>query len=253
MPENAGCGKVILYGRRAVRVSPIAVVHGDRHSRHMNRAAANHPPKPATAVSFALLLPLSLILTATINRYVGQLLSVKAPSVAWIATAAIPSFLLIAFLYAFVGDKNSLSWPNLESPARRRVLGLSMTWLVLWLGGCVISAIMTGHWTVYARGWPLVTAFLIFGPLGEELLFRGLIFGHARTIWPSSPQIAIVISTAAFSLHHISLHTAPRELAVAQVLFTIPMGIVFALLRERTGSVWPGLLVHIATNLPATI
>jgi len=31
------------------------------------------------------------------------------------------------------------------------------------------------------------------------------------------------------------------------------MGVVFALLRERTGSLWPGLLVHVVTNLPSAI
>ena len=96
-------------------------------------------------------------------------------------------------------------------------------------------------------------AFLIFGPLGEELLFRGLVFGCARAIWPSSASTAVLSSTIAFSLHHIALHTAPRGFAMIQLLFTIPMGVVFALLRERTGSIWPGLLVHVATNLPSVI
>jgi membrane protease YdiL (CAAX protease family) len=219
----------------------------------MKRPFANDPRKMASAVTLAVLLPLSLILTATTNRQVGQLLSSQAPSIAWIATAAIPSFLVIAMLYAFVGDKHALSLPSMASIRKRGVIGLSIGWLVMWLGGCIVAAIITGHWTVYARGWALVAAFLIFGPLGEEALFRGIIYEHAKTVRPSSPTFAIIISTMAFSLHHISLNAAPSGLALAQVLFTIPMGIVFALLRERTGSLWPGLFVHIATNLPATI
>jgi len=98
-----------------------------------------------------------------------------------------------------------------------------------------------------------VLAFLIFGPLGEELLFRGLVFGCARAIWPSSASTAVLSSTIAFSLHHIALHTAPSGFAIAQLLLTIPMGVVFALLRERTGSLWPGLLVHVVINLPSAI
>jgi len=207
----------------------------------------------ANATALLVLLPLSLVLTATTNRAVGRLLNSQAPSLDWIATAAIPSFLIIAGIYALLGNRCLLRFPSPGILMRRPVLGLSAAWLSVWLGGCVVSAIITGHWTIYARGLPLVAAFVIFGPLGEELLFRGLIFSYARVLWPSSATTAIAVSTVAFSLHHVSLHTAPRELVFAQVLFTIPMGIVFALLRERTGSIWPGLLTHIATNLPSAI
>ena len=115
----------------------------------------------------------------------------------------------------------------------------------------MIGASLVGHWIVYARGWPAIAAFLVFGPLGEELLFRGIIFEKARAMWPGGPGPAICLSTAAFSLHHVELHAAPTGLAVAQIVFTIPMGIVFAILRERTRSIWPGFVVHVATNLLA--
>ncbi len=238
---------------RRPRICSIAVIRVGGHPCWMNRTELDQSRRPAKAIVFAILLPVSLVLTATTNRNIGRILDLTAPSFDWIATAAIPSFLLIASLFIVLGDRHSLSWPRSEKLAQRSVAGLSVFWLSLWLGGCVLSWIATGHWTRYAYGWPAVSAFLAFGPLGEELLFRGLIFGYVRAIWPSSASPAIAVSTIAFSLHHISLHTAPHGLAVAQLLFTIPMGIVFALLRERTGSVWPGLWVHIATNLPSAI
>ena len=218
----------------------------------MDRVDSDRSRKPAATLGLVVLLPLSLVLTAGTNRVAGRLLMAHMPSLAWIATAAIPSFLLIASLYVLFGDKRSLSWPRNEIIVQRPVMGLATSWLFLWLSGSLLSAINTGHWTIYARGWPLVSAFLLFGPLGEELLFRGLIYGYARRMWSSSATIAIIISTVAFSLHHISLNSAPLGLATAQLLFTVPMGIVLALLRERTGSLWPGLLVHVATNFPAT-
>ena len=219
----------------------------------MIRANAILSRRQARFLALFVLLPLSLFLTALSNRLAGQLLSSKAPALDWIATAAIPSFIIIAALYALLGDKRSLSWPPSATLARRSVVGLSAAWLFVWLAGSTVVAMVTGHWLIYARGWPLVMAFLIFGPLGEELLFRGLVFSYARAIWPASASTAIIVSTAAFSLHHLSLQTAPDGLAVPQLLFTIPMGIVLAFLRERTGSLWPGLLVHIATNLPSAI
>ena len=219
----------------------------------MKRAYADDYRSLVKPLALVILFPVSLVLTAGANRMVGHLLHSVAPSNDWIATAAIPSFVIIAGLYALLGDRRILSWPPATTLTQRSVAGLAAVWLLLWLGGSAAATIITGHWLIYARGWPLVLAFLVFGPLGEELLFRGLVFGYARAIWPSSASTAVLISTIAFSLHHIALHTAPRGFAIAQLLFTLPMGVVFALLRERTGSLWPGLLVHFATNLPSVI
>jgi membrane protease YdiL (CAAX protease family) len=85
----------------------------------------------------------------------------------------------------------------------------------------------------------------------RRIIFRSIIFGLARKVWAGSSAPSIALSTAAFSLDHISLNTAPDGLAVAQLLFTLPMGVVFAFVRERTGSIWPGFFVHVATKLPS--
>ena len=195
----------------------------------------------------------SVFLTARVNRFAGWFLNAHASQVSWIATTAIPSCLAIACLYAVFGDSAALRWPRLRTTEWHRAIWISATWLVLWIAGSVIGAISVGHWIVYARGWPSIAAFLVFGPLGEELLFRGLVYEKARIIWRATPGPAICLSTACFSLHHIQLQAAPHGLLLAQVLFTIPMGVVFAVLRERTRSLWPGFLVHVVTNLPATL
>ena len=219
----------------------------------MTRANAENYRSVGKPLGLVVLFLVSLGLTAATNRTVGNLFRSEAPSIAWVATVAIPSFVIITGLYILFGDKRCLSWPPSTILTQRSVAGLAAVWLILWLGGSAAATIITGHWLIYARGWPLVLAFLVFGPFGEELLFRGLVFSQAREIWPSSASMAVFVSTIAFSLHHIALNTAPRGFAIAQLLFTIPMGVVFALLRERTGSLWPGLLVHVATNLPSAI
>jgi membrane protease YdiL (CAAX protease family) len=204
-------------------------------------------------VTAGLLLPLSLALTASANRLAGGYLKLAAPEVAWIATAAIPSCIVIGCLYALLSDKHALSWPRLQTNDRSRVLLLSAIWLMVWLAGSIAFAMIAGHWIVYARGLPAVAAFLVFGPLGEELLFRGLIYERVQALRPHSALWPVLISSFAFSAHHLWLDTAPEGLALTQVLFTIPMGIVLALLRHRTASVWPGFLLHVATNFPATL
>lgn len=201
----------------------------------------------------AVIVPLSLVLTASTNSFVGRYLQLQAPTLAWIATAAVPSCVVICCLYALLGDKRALSWPRLKKDDRDRVLRLSAIWLMVWLAGSTAFAMMAGHWIVYARGLPAVAAFLVFGPLGEELLFRGFVYERVRALQPRSALWPILISSFAFSAHHLWLNTAPGGLALTQVLFTIPMGIVLALLRHRTASIWPGFLLHVATNLPATL
>jgi len=161
--------------------------------------------------------------------------------------------MLICCLYARLGDPAALMWPRLNRNEVRQALAISGAWLALWTGGSIAASVLTGHWITYAHGTALVTAFLIFGPAGEEMLFRGLVFQRARQLWPATAAPAIYLSTVAFSLHHIAINAAPHELATAQILFTLPLGIVLATLRERTGSLWPGLLVHMATNFPAAL
>ncbi len=200
------------------------------------------------------LVAVSLILTSTANRLAGSLLNVAAPEISWLATAAIPSFGLIAILYLLWGDWRALRWPTLNVVDGRLAVRLSVTWLLIWLSGLIAASLAVGHWITYAQGVPPILAFLLFGPAGEELLFRGLIFQQARTIWPTSATVPIAISTVAFSLHHIQLHSQPLHgLAAGQLLFTIPMGAVFARLRMMTGSLWPAFLLHVATNLPAAL
>lgn len=76
--------------------------------------------------------------------------------------------------------------------------------------------------------------------LGEELLFRGFIFGGLRqrlSLWP-----AAVISGLIFG----SLHLTAGDLAVALQLSVF--GVILAWLYDRTGSLWPAILLHGLNN-----
>jgi predicted Abi (CAAX) family protease len=92
---------------------------------------------------------------------------------------------------------------------------------------------------------------VIFIPaLGEELPFRGLLIPDRsetkRAIWP------ILISTALFTGWHVfETLWQPKE----RPLFTRPdflawaawLGLWCAILRRRSGSIWPGVILHWAT------
>lgn len=84
----------------------------------------------------------------------------------------------------------------------------------------------------------LLLAVGIIVPIFEELMFRGLIFNEMRRAMP--PWLALVLSGVVFGVAHMN---------PIQIMYTIPMGILLAVLYYRTGSLWTPILVHIAWNI----
>jgi len=74
-------------------------------------------------------------------------------------------------------------------------------------------------------------------PLGEELVFRGLLYGWLAGRWGST--FAWIVSSVAFAAAHVEL---------AHVLLVLPLGLWFGWLRRRTGSLWPSLMAHMVNN-----
>lgn len=94
------------------------------------------------------------------------------------------------------------------------------------------------------RGMPII-GFLSIGiiaPIAEELLFRGVIQRSViRTRWAESrPWLAIIISAGLFSLVHFDL---------SQMWGTFVMGLFAGWLCHKTGSLLPGIIIHITNNL----
>lgn len=82
---------------------------------------------------------------------------------------------------------------------------------------------------------------VILTPLGEELLFRGVI---TTGLLRYGPVIATVASAAVFSLAH-------GVNVVLPIAFIV--GVITAELRRRSGSIWPGVVVHAVHNAPTVV
>jgi len=89
--------------------------------------------------------------------------------------------------------------------------------------------------------WMFVAAG-IFGPVSEEILFRGLLFGWLRTKmhWTG----AAVLSSIAFGLVHLDLQ---------HIVFTAGLGMVLAVTFQFSRSLWTPIITHSINNCFAVI
>lgn len=78
---------------------------------------------------------------------------------------------------------------------------------------------------------------VIVPPLVEELAFRGIAYGALREVM--TVREAMIVSSFAFALLHLS---------IPSLLTHMPLGLYLVWLRERTGSLWPGVFAHACHN-----
>ncbi len=95
-----------------------------------------------------------------------------------------------------------------------------------------------GHatWAVYLS---FVTSVLI-APIVEETLFRGLLFGSLANRF--SAILAAIVSSAIFAVLHGQLNV---------MIYTFCLGLILCWLYKRSGSILPGILLHLLNNVIA--
>jgi membrane protease YdiL (CAAX protease family) len=99
--------------------------------------------------------------------------------------------------------------------------------------GLAPSGWKTGHAGAFAAN---VVAFALVGPVVEELTFRGLGFSLLERFGRTA---AVLLVGVAFGLWHGLVEALP---------ILVALGIGLAYLRARTGSLYPGLLLHVGFN-----
>ncbi len=111
---------------------------------------------------------------------------------------------------------------------------------------------LSAHWTEWfdadmAWGPPAMVAAalasaVLFAPIFEEIVFRGLLFGTLRNAfgWP----LAAALSAAVFAVAH-----GYGSLGFASVFLS---GVLWAYSYESTGSLLPGIIAHAVNNLVAS-
>ena len=109
--------------------------------------------------------------------------------------------------------------------------------------GCALAYLLAGKALAFlpAPAWDVrALSFVhhcIAAPVVEELVFRGAIQQLAR---PLGERQAVALQAVLFAVQH----RGPAGMAYALVC-----GLVLGTIRSRTGSVWPGMLLHTLNNL----
>lgn len=110
-----------------------------------------------------------------------------------------------------------------------------MAWLLpAWRNGLYISL-------------PLALSLILWQPLVEELLFRGVMQGQLRSrSWArreiAGISFANIVTSILFTLAHF-IHHAPSWAALV-----IAPSLVFGYFRDRHAQVYPALILHAAYN-----
>jgi len=88
-----------------------------------------------------------------------------------------------------------------------------------------------------ASPWPLFFTAAVVAPVSEEVFFRGFVFAGLRSRY--GWRGAAAISSILFAVAHAQLAFIPPAFL---------LGFLFAYLYERSGSLWPALILHMAVN-----
>ena len=205
-----------------------------------------------TRIAFGLLAILSLGLLSIVDDNAYAFARAHAPALEWIGRFRVASLATCLGLYLTTGPGRSYRLPGRD--AQWRVVALIAAF---WFVPDLLMVYVARVPLPVLRAAPDFTAFLLTGLLAEELLFRGAIYQLAERALPRTfvsagvriPLWPIVVSALLFSVAHLQYYgfaiTGP---ALAQLSYTLIMGLMWAPLRFLTSSIWPAIAFHLVTN-----
>ena len=122
---------------------------------------------------------------------------------------------------------------NEKTRALLAAFGCALAYL---LAGKALGAVLPQVPEEAARMWAFVHR-CAAAPIVEELVFRGIIQQLAR---PLGERQAVALQAVLFALQHGS---------AAAMAYALVCGLGLGWLADRTGHLWPGVLLHSANNL----
>lgn len=137
------------------------------------------------------------------------------------------------------------SWRVVGFVGPRRWAHLQLLWLP------ALHALVPSLWGLHSPGARLLAVLVVgYAATGfaEEALYRGVVLGLLR---PVGVLPAVLLSSALFGCAHLTntAFGASPVITAAQAVGTSCFGVGYAALRLRTGTLWPLVVLHVATDL----
>jgi membrane protease YdiL (CAAX protease family) len=129
------------------------------------------------------------------------------------------------------------------------ILGVGIALMILSMGFNAVYNLVLSQFDLQAQmdlvalfedlpsPWLLLLGGIVVAPVVEELFFRGFVFAGLRERY--GWRKAGLISAGLFAVLHF------------QPLMVVPiflLGMIFAYLYHRSGSIWPAVIMHVLTN-----
>jgi uncharacterized protein len=175
----------------------------------------------------------------------GKDLSDGASALVQLATAL--GFLLVPF--AIAAGKGATVREAAAQLGVRRFSPSAFKWMLAAVGAYLLFAALyaaifgSPHQEDIAESFGAVPVQILLiaiaAPISEEVCFRGFLFGGLRERFPR--VIAALITGVIFG----GLHATT---GISAVPILAAFGFILALLYEKTGSIWPGILLHMLNN-----
>ena len=133
------------------------------------------------------------------------------------------------------------------------ILSLIVTGIAMYIASLVIPGVdlatkqQVGFENLTQRYEMLLAFFtlVVLAPVCEELLFRGYLYGRIRRYYNAT--WTIVLTALVFGAMHV--YAGPgMPLQWNVMIATVVLAVFIGALREYTGSIWAGILVHMLKN-----
>ncbi len=121
---------------------------------------------------------------------------------------------------------------------------------VVILTAFLIYWIPNRHFFAPAIDYILIST-VVFGPISEELLFRGYLQPKLESV--TGRWVGLAITSVLFGIAHLPKIYFRQAAPVVLVPEAFALGMAFGFIRDRTGSVYYGMLCHMAYNLIVSV
>lgn len=174
----------------------------------------------------------------------------------WFIIIATVLMLLIMFIASLIRKKRFSDTVGMNKTSPKKALagaliGLGAAPLVLAILSLLPESVMSGYAQssqVLTGGSLLLTFFgtVVCAPLIEEVICRGIIFKGMRKHVSFAP--AAIVSSVIFGLAH-----SLSGFSIVWVAYAFALGLILAIVCEKTDSIIPTICLHIAFNTYGTI